>query len=92
MVLDTPGSTGTTLLGKALGTIASNAGARDGPATRAVFCDAAPHDAGDLPVTGIDGRAAGTQGTRLPDPAGKSPAVHAAWAGPESAMSPDVIG
>jgi hypothetical protein len=45
-----------TLLGKALGAIASYAEARDVPAARVVFCDAAPHDAGYLPVTEIAGR------------------------------------
>ncbi|GAA0652840.1 hypothetical protein GCM10009535_34040 [Streptomyces thermocarboxydovorans] len=45
-----------TLLGKVLGAIASYAEARDVPAARVVFCDAAPHDAGYLPVTEIAGR------------------------------------
>ncbi|MFC8435429.1 hypothetical protein [Streptomyces sp. NPDC057253] len=53
VVLDTSGSMSTTLLGKALGAIASYAEARDVPAARVVFCDAAPHDAGYLPVTEI---------------------------------------
>ncbi len=53
VVLDTSGSMSRTLLGKALGAIASYAGARDVPAARVVFCDAAPHDAGYLPVTEI---------------------------------------
>ncbi|NEB05428.1 hypothetical protein [Streptomyces sp. SID13726] len=56
VVLDTSGSMDRTLLGKALGAIASYAGARDVPAARVVFCDAAPHDAGYLPVTEIAGR------------------------------------
>jgi predicted metal-dependent peptidase len=56
VVLDTSGSMDRTLLGKALGAIASYAEARDVPAARVVFCDAAPHDAGYLPVTGIAGR------------------------------------
>ncbi|MFD5073342.1 hypothetical protein [Streptomyces sp. NPDC058371] len=56
VVLDTSGSMGHTLLGKALGAIASYAEARDVPAARVVFCDAAPHDAGYLPVTEIAGR------------------------------------
>ncbi|MEU6592478.1 hypothetical protein ABZ923_25155 [Streptomyces sp. NPDC046881] len=56
VVLDTSGSMGATLLGKALGAIASYAEARDVPAARVVFCDAAPHDAGYLPVTEIAGR------------------------------------
>ncbi|WP_371663649.1 hypothetical protein [Streptomyces sp. NBC_00280] len=53
VVLDTSGSMDRTLLGKALGAIASYAGARDVPAARVVFCDAAAHDAGYLPVTEI---------------------------------------
>lgn len=53
VVLDTSGSMNTGLLGKALGAIASYAEARDVPAARVVFCDAAPHDAGYLPVTEI---------------------------------------
>ncbi|MDQ1035096.1 putative metal-dependent peptidase [Streptomyces sp. V3I8] len=56
VVLDTSGSMDRTLLGKALGAIASYAQARDVPAARVVFCDAAPHDAGFLPVTEIAGR------------------------------------
>ncbi|MEU1276231.1 hypothetical protein [Streptomyces sp. NPDC005799] len=56
VVLDTSGSMDRTLLGKALGAIASYAGARDVPAARVVFCDTAPHDAGFLPVTEIAGR------------------------------------
>lgn len=53
VVLDTSGSMSRVLLGKALGAIASYAEARDVPAARVVFCDAAPHDAGYLPVTEI---------------------------------------
>ncbi|MGW7541453.1 vWA domain-containing protein [Streptomyces sp. NPDC054770] len=56
VVLDTSGSMDRTLLGKALGAIASYAEARDVPAARVVFCDAAPHDAGYLPTTEIAGR------------------------------------
>ncbi|GGX53352.1 vWA domain-containing protein [Streptomyces fructofermentans] len=56
VVLDTSGSMDRTLLGKALGAIASYAGARDVPAARVVFCDAAPHDAGFVPVADIAGR------------------------------------
>ncbi|GAA3486629.1 vWA domain-containing protein [Streptomyces cremeus] len=56
VVLDTSGSMDRTLLGKALGAIASYAEARDVPAARVVFCDAAPYDAGYLPPTGIAGR------------------------------------
>ncbi|MFG3529909.1 hypothetical protein ACGF8B_24610 [Streptomyces sp. NPDC047917] len=53
VVLDTSASMNRTLLGKGLGAIASYAVARDVPAARVVFCDAAPHDAGYLPVTEI---------------------------------------
>ncbi|UXX96162.1 hypothetical protein N7U49_38080 [Streptomyces sp. AD2-2] len=56
VVLDTSGSMDRTLLGKALGAIASYAEARDVPAARVVFCDAAPHDAGYVAVTDIAGR------------------------------------
>ncbi|MGW1797969.1 vWA domain-containing protein [Streptomyces sp. NPDC001984] len=56
VVLDTSGSMNRVLLGKALGAIASYAEAREVPAARVVFCDAAPHDAGYLPVTEIAGR------------------------------------
>ncbi|GAA2829535.1 hypothetical protein GCM10010505_61900 [Kitasatospora aburaviensis] len=56
VVLDTSGSMSRTLLGKALGAIASYAAARDVPAARVVFCDAAPHDEGYLPVDDIAGR------------------------------------
>ncbi|WP_251095610.1 hypothetical protein [Streptomyces sp. Caat 7-52] len=56
VVLDTSGSMRPRLLGKALGAIASYAAARDVPAARVVFCDAAPHDAGYLPVTEIADR------------------------------------
>ncbi|MFG2126355.1 hypothetical protein ACGFNV_00900 [Streptomyces sp. NPDC048751] len=56
VVLDTSGSMDRTLLGKALGAIASYAEARDVPAARVVFCDAAPYDAGYVPVTEIAGR------------------------------------
>jgi len=56
VILDTSGSMNVTLLGKALGAIASYAEARDVPAARVVFCDAAPYDAGYLPVAEIAGR------------------------------------
>ncbi|WP_329558778.1 hypothetical protein OG711_07115 [Streptomyces uncialis] len=56
VVLDTSGSMDRVLLGKALGAIASYAAARDVPAARVVFCDAAPHDAGYVPVEDIAGR------------------------------------
>ncbi len=56
VVLDTSGSMDRKLLGKALGAIASYATARDVPAARVVFCDAAAYDAGYLPVADIAGR------------------------------------
>lgn len=56
VVLDTSGSMENQLLGKALGAIASYASARDVPAARVVFCDAAAYDAGYLPVETIAGR------------------------------------
>lgn len=56
VVLDTSGSMDRTLLGKALGAIASYATARDVPAARVVFCDAAAYDAGYIPVADIAGR------------------------------------
>ncbi|MEU4161407.1 hypothetical protein [Actinoplanes sp. NPDC026670] len=56
VVVDTSGSMSTELMGKALGAIASYATARDVPAARVVFCDAAAYDAGYLPVADIAGR------------------------------------
>nr|WP_236656525.1 hypothetical protein [Streptacidiphilus jiangxiensis] len=56
VLLDTSGSMSRTLLGKALGAIASYAASRDVPAARVVFCDAAPFDAGYLPVAEIAAR------------------------------------
>ncbi|GAA2119605.1 hypothetical protein GCM10009759_67810 [Kitasatospora saccharophila] len=56
VLLDTSGTMDRTLLGKALGAIASYAAARDVPAARVVFCDSAPHDAGYLPVAELAGR------------------------------------
>lgn len=53
VVLDTSLSMDRTLLGKALGAIASYAAARDVTGARVVFCDAAPFDAGYLPVAEI---------------------------------------
>src|SRR5690606_29076258 len=55
VVLDTSGSMDARLLGKALGAIASYAAARDVPAARVVFCDAAPYDAGYLAPAEIAG-------------------------------------
>ncbi|GAA1599346.1 hypothetical protein GCM10009789_61770 [Kribbella sancticallisti] len=56
VVLDTSGSMDRALLGKALGAIASYSAARDVPAARVVFCDAAAYDAGYVPVDDIAGR------------------------------------
>ncbi|WP_034263622.1 vWA domain-containing protein [Actinospica robiniae] len=56
VVLDTSASMSPRLLGKALGAIASYALAHDVPAARIVYCDAAPYDAGYLPVESIAGR------------------------------------
>ena len=56
VVLDTSGSMDNRLLGRALGAIGSYATARDVPAARVVFCDAAAYDAGYLPVAEIAGR------------------------------------
>lgn len=56
VVLDTSGSMSGPLLAKALGAIASYAEARDVPAARVVFCDAAAYDAGYLAPTEIAGR------------------------------------
>ncbi|MDR1808095.1 MAG: hypothetical protein LBR33_09320 [Propionibacteriaceae bacterium] len=50
VVLDTSGSMSGNLLGKALGAIAAYARAKDVRAARLVYCDAAPHDAGYVPV------------------------------------------
>ncbi|MEV0458084.1 hypothetical protein AB0H89_23255 [Catellatospora methionotrophica] len=67
VVLDTSGSMSTELMGRALGAIASYALARDVPAARVVFCDAAAYDAGYLPVEDIAGRVKvrGRGGTEL---------------------------
>ncbi|MGX1805886.1 vWA domain-containing protein [Nocardia sp. NPDC055321] len=56
VVLDTSGSMSTELMGKGLGAIAAYARARDVPYARVVFCDAAAHDAGYLPVDEIASR------------------------------------
>ncbi|WP_406278165.1 DUF2201 family putative metallopeptidase [Embleya sp. NBC_00896] len=67
VVLDTSGSMDPVLLGKALGAIASYASARDVPAARVVYCDAAAYDAGYLPVEEIaeKARVRGRGGTVL---------------------------
>lgn len=56
VILDTSGSMDRKTLGKALGAIAAYAAAKDVPAARVVYCDAAPHDAGYLKVEDIAGR------------------------------------
>ena len=56
VVLDTSGSMGTELLGRALGAVASYAASRDVPAARVVFCDAAAYDAGYLAPDAIADR------------------------------------
>jgi predicted metal-dependent peptidase len=56
VVLDTSGSMDRQLMGKALGAIASYSRARDVPAARVVYCDAAAYDAGYVPVDDIAGR------------------------------------
>ena len=56
VVLDTSASMDVRQLGKALGAIASFAAARDVPAVRVVYCDAAPKDAGYIPVEEIGHR------------------------------------
>jgi predicted metal-dependent peptidase len=56
VVLDTSGSMESTLLAKALGAIASYSMARDVPAARVVFCDAAAYDAGYMPPEAIADR------------------------------------
>lgn len=55
VVLDTSGSMDRVLLAKALGAIASYSIARDVPAVRVVFCDAAAYDQGYLPPEAIAG-------------------------------------
>ena len=67
VVLDTSGSMSPSLMGRALGAIASYAAARDVPAARVVFCDAVAYDAGYLAVQDIAGRVRvrGGGGTRL---------------------------
>ncbi|MCL2424088.1 MAG: hypothetical protein FWD11_09415, partial [Micrococcales bacterium] len=56
VILDTSASMDRVILGKALGAIAAYAAAKDVPAARVVYCDAAPHDAGYLKVEDIAGR------------------------------------
>jgi predicted metal-dependent peptidase len=56
VVLDTSGSMDRKLLAKALGAIASYSMARDVPAARVVFCDAAAYDAGYMAPEAIADR------------------------------------
>jgi hypothetical protein len=56
VVLDTSGSMDRDVLAKALGTIASYSIARDVPAVRVVFCDAATYDQGYMPPDAIADR------------------------------------
>lgn len=56
VVLDTSGSMESRLLAKALGAIASYSIAREVPAARVVFCDAAAYDAGYMPPEAIADR------------------------------------
>lgn len=67
VILDTSCSMSTKEIGKALGSIASYAAARDVLAARVIFCDAAPYDAGYLTPEDIAGkvRIQGRGGTRL---------------------------
>src|SRR5262249_8007569 len=53
VLLDTSGSMDRELLAKALGTIASYSIARDVPAVRVVFCDAATYDQGYMPPEAV---------------------------------------
>lgn len=67
VVLDTSGSMDRLLLAKALGAIASYSLAREVPAARVVFCDAAAYDEGYVPPEAIADRVhvKGRGGTRL---------------------------
>lgn len=55
VVMDTSGSMDRELLGRALGTIAAYAEARDVPRVRLVLCDAAPYDQGFLAPSDLRG-------------------------------------
>lgn len=67
VVLDTSGSMSAKMIGKALGSIASYAAAREVPYARVVFCDARAYDAGYLALEDIAGRVEvkGRGGTKL---------------------------
>lgn len=56
VIIDTSGSMSARDIGKALGSIASYAAAREVPCARVVFCDAAAYDAGYLSPEEIAGR------------------------------------
>lgn len=56
VIIDTSGSMSAREIGKALGSIASYASAREVPFARVIFCDAAPYDAGYLTPEEIAGR------------------------------------
>lgn len=67
VIVDTSGSMSIKDIGKALGSIASYAAARDVPYARVIFCDAAAYDAGYMAPEDIAGRVAirGRGGTCL---------------------------
>ncbi len=56
VVVDTSGSMSTQMIGKALGSIASYAAAKEVPYARVIFCDAQAYDAGYLAPEEIAGR------------------------------------
>jgi len=67
VIIDTSGSMNPSEIGKALGAVASYAAARDVPAARVVFCDAAAYDNGYMSPGEIAGRVEvkGRGGTRI---------------------------
>ncbi len=67
VIIDTSGSMSAKEIGKALGSIASYAAAREVLCARVIFCDAAPYDAGYLTPEDIASRVLvkGRGGTRL---------------------------
>lgn len=67
VIIDTSGSMSAKMIGKALGSIASYAAAKDVPFARIVFCDATAYDAGYLSPEDIAGRVEvkGRGGTKL---------------------------
>lgn len=56
VIVDTSGSMGMPLIGKAIGAIGSYATAREVSQVRLVFCDAAPYDQGYVTVSSLLGR------------------------------------